>query len=60
MGSGGRVPLKFDPNVKVRGGPKDAGGVGFFPGSIVALKGKNGGGGWFTVSEIVVVRLLAS
>lgn len=60
MGSGGRTPLKFDPIVKIRGGPKGAGGVGLFPGAIVALKGKNGGGGWFNVSEILTVCIRSS
>ena len=55
MGSGIRVPFRFDPNVKVRGGKREAGGVGMFPGAIVALRGKNGGGGWFMVSEVLSV-----
>ncbi|KII90842.1 hypothetical protein PLICRDRAFT_137336 [Plicaturopsis crispa FD-325 SS-3] len=53
MGSGARVPLRFDSQVRVRGAPRGAGGVGLFPGAIVALKGKNGGGGSFAVSEIL-------
>ncbi|KAL6302805.1 DNA polymerase alpha, subunit B [Sparassis latifolia] len=53
MGSGARVPLRFDSNVKLRGGSQGSGGVGLFPGAIVALRGKNGGGGWFSVSEIL-------
>lgn len=56
MGSGARIPLKFDPAVKVRGGPQGVGGVGLFPGAIVALNGKNGGGGWFLVDEVLAVR----
>jgi hypothetical protein len=55
MGSGARVPLRFVPDVKIRGGAKGAGGIGFFPGAIVALRGKNGGGGWFLVTEILAV-----
>lgn len=55
MGSGTRMPLRFEPEVKVRGGPKGIGGIGLFPGEIVALKGKNGGGGWFLVDEILAV-----
>jgi hypothetical protein len=57
MGSGVRVPLKFIPNLKVRGGPKGQANVSLFPGAIVALKGKNGGGGWFSVFEVMAVRL---
>jgi DNA polymerase alpha subunit B len=56
MGSGVRVPLKFMPDVKVRGGPKGQANVGLFPGAIVALKGRNGGGGWFSVAEVLTVR----
>jgi DNA polymerase alpha subunit B len=56
MGSGVRVPLKFMPDLKVRGGPKGQANIGLFPGAIVALKGKNGGGGWFSVSEVMTVR----
>lgn len=50
-----RVPVRFEPSLKIRGGAKGAGGLGFFPGMMVALKGKNGGGGWFSVSEILIV-----
>ncbi|KAI0916967.1 hypothetical protein AcW1_007714 [Taiwanofungus camphoratus] len=53
MGSGVRIPLRFDPNVRVRQGKQGVGGVGLFPGAIVALRGKNGGGGWFLVTEIL-------
>lgn len=58
MGAGARVPLKFDPNVRLRGAKKGIGGVGFFPGAIVALRGKNGGGGWFTVTEVLPVGVV--
>jgi DNA polymerase alpha subunit B len=57
MGSGVRVSLKFMPNFKVRGGPKGQANVSVFPGAIVALKGSNRGGGWFSVSEVMTVRL---
>jgi len=57
MGSGVRVPLKFAPNFKVRGGPKGQANISLFPGAIVALKGSNRGGGWFSVSEVMTVRL---
>ncbi|KAL0952801.1 hypothetical protein HGRIS_007026 [Hohenbuehelia grisea] len=61
MGSGGRVPLRFDPSLKVRVAGRREGkeregqayNAGLFPGMIVALKGKNGGGGWFAVEEIL-------
>ncbi|EKM49604.1 uncharacterized protein PHACADRAFT_166969 [Phanerochaete carnosa HHB-10118-sp] len=53
MGSGVRVSLRLDPNVRLKGAKKGIGGVGFFPGAIVALRGSNGGGGWFTVTEVL-------
>lgn len=52
MGSGVRVPLRFGMPLKVHGSNR----VGFFPGMIVALRGRNGGGGWFLVSEVLSVR----
>ncbi|KAL7279908.1 hypothetical protein ACG7TL_006317 [Trametes sanguinea] len=55
MGSGARVPLRFDPGVNVRRGPRGVGGQGVFPGAIVALRGKNGGGGSFVASEILAL-----
>ena len=58
MGSGARVQLRFDPNVKVRRGKKGMGGQGLFPGAIVALKGKNGGGGAFLATEILSVSVI--
>ena len=60
MGSGVRVPLRFAANFKVRGGPKGQANVSLFPGAIVALKGRNGGGGWFSVNEVLSVRLFTS
>lgn len=55
LSSGTRVQLRFDPSIKIRGGVQGAGSVGLFPGTMVALRGKNGGGGWFLVNEILVV-----
>lgn len=55
LSSGSRVPLRFGPSLKIRGGAQGAGGVGLFPGAMIALRGKNGGGGWFLVSEVLVV-----
>lgn len=51
-GSGSRVPLRFSPNMILRGSTQGAPGIGLFPGAIVSLKGKNGGGGFFVVEEI--------
>ncbi|KAF8440881.1 DNA polymerase alpha/epsilon subunit B-domain-containing protein [Boletus edulis BED1] len=55
MGSGVRVPLRFAPETKLRGGIKGVGGMSFFPGAIVALRGRNGGGGFFLVEEILTL-----
>lgn len=54
--SGARVPLGFETSLRVRGGARGASGLGLFPGAIVALKGKNGGGGRFSATEILAVR----
>ena len=55
LGSGSRIPLRFAPVIKIRGCATGSGSLGLFPGAIVALKGRNGGGGWFQVSEILGV-----
>ncbi|KAL4252758.1 DNA polymerase alpha subunit B [Pleurotus pulmonarius] len=60
MGSGRRVPLRFEPTLKIRGGPKGVTKSGFFPGMITALKGRNGGGGWFAVDEVICLPPLKS
>ncbi|OJA07789.1 hypothetical protein AZE42_06739 [Rhizopogon vesiculosus] len=54
-GDGLRVRLQLAPDLKIRGGYKGLGGVGLFPGAVVALKGRNGGGGYFIASEILAV-----
>ncbi|KAF8558385.1 DNA polymerase alpha subunit B [Imleria badia] len=53
MGSGVRVPIRLAPEAKLRGGIKGVGGMSFFPGAIVALRGRNGGGGFFLVEELL-------
>ena len=58
LASGARVPLRFDQSLKIRGGSTGVGSIGLFPGAIVALKGRNGGGGWFLVTEILSVRVI--
>ncbi|KAJ7695995.1 DNA polymerase alpha/epsilon subunit B-domain-containing protein [Mycena rosella] len=60
MGNGARVPLRFDWNLKIRGGAQGSGSTAFFPGAIAALRGKNGGGGYFQVSEIFTLPPLLS
>ena len=54
-GSGARVPLRFDTNIRVRQPRSGANGFGLFPGAIVALRGRNGGGGWFNATELLTV-----
>lgn len=54
-GSGERVPLKFEPDFTVRGSQDVNAGKSLFPGEILALRGRNGGGGWFSVKEILPV-----
>ncbi|KAI0279236.1 DNA polymerase alpha subunit B [Russula aff. rugulosa BPL654] len=39
----------------IRGGSKGQANVGLFPGAIVALKGRNGSGDWFSVSEVMTL-----
>lgn len=56
-GSGSRVLLRFNPTLGVKGVVEGSAGLGIFPGAIVVLKGRNGAGEWFAVSEIWTVRL---
>ncbi|KAG8691228.1 DNA-directed DNA polymerase alpha subunit pol12 [Ceratobasidium sp. 423] len=56
MGMGVRIPLEFDANVKIRcASSRGTGstGMGLFPGMVVALKGRNGSGDSFVVSEFL-------
>jgi hypothetical protein len=53
-GAGVRVMLRFDENCVVRNGAAE-GGIGLFPGMIVGVKGRNAGGGYFSVKEIFQV-----
>lgn len=54
-GYGRRVWLKWDDQLKIRGVGSGEGGVGLFPGAIVGVKGRNGGGTYFSVQEILTV-----
>ncbi|KAJ7504998.1 hypothetical protein B0H11DRAFT_2343456 [Mycena galericulata] len=49
MGNGVRVPLRFHANLKICGGAQGSGSGIFFSGAIAALRGKNGGGGYFQI-----------
>ena len=47
--------MKFDEGIVLRGAPRGCGGIGLFAGELVAVKGRNGGGMAFSVSEILMV-----
>ncbi|TFK40723.1 DNA polymerase alpha/epsilon subunit B-domain-containing protein [Crucibulum laeve] len=55
LSSGARIPLRLDVLLRMRGNAPGAGGFGLFPGAIVALRGKNGGGGYFLATEILAM-----
>jgi DNA polymerase alpha subunit B len=55
LASGARVPLRLDPAIKVKGCVQGSGGHGFYPGQIVALQGRNGGGGYFHATSILSI-----
>jgi len=55
LASGSRVLLKFEPDVVVRGAPPGAQGFGCFPGEIVGVRGRNGGGKLLAVKEVLMV-----
>ena len=56
LGSGKRIALRFVPGqTKLRGGPPGVQSFGVFPGALVGLKGRNGGGGFFAVDEVLLV-----
>ncbi|KAI9635169.1 DNA polymerase alpha subunit B N-terminal-domain-containing protein [Dioszegia hungarica] len=57
LGSGKRIALRFPPGeVIMKGGPPGVKTFGVFPGCLVCVKGKNGGGGFFAVEEVVVAQ----
>ncbi|KAJ7779978.1 hypothetical protein B0H16DRAFT_1711208 [Mycena metata] len=58
LGNGARVPLPFDWDLKIHRGALGNGSVAFFPGVLVALRGRNGGGGYFQVSEVLMPPVL--
>lgn len=55
LGGGKVVPLRFAPQgtLKVRGGAPGVRGFGLFPGALVCVKGRNGGGNAFVVDEVL-------
>ncbi|EAU86107.1 alpha DNA polymerase [Coprinopsis cinerea okayama7 len=55
LSSGARVPLRLDPAIQVKGAVQGSRGYGLFPGQIVALQGKNGGGGYFYATTILAI-----
>lgn len=58
-GGGKRISLRFPPGeVIMRGGQPGGKAFGIFPGCLVCVKGRNGGGGFFAVEEVLVVSCL--
>lgn len=56
LGGGKRISLRFaGGQLKVRGGAAGVMGFGLFPGCLVCVKGRNGGGGVFVVDEVLLV-----
>ena len=55
MGGGHRVELRFEDGLKIKGSGEGDGGAGLFPGGIVGVKGRNVGGQFFNVNEIIMV-----
>ena len=57
LGGGRRIGLKFKGagELKVRGGAPGVKGFGVFPGCLVCVKGRNGGGEAFVVEEVLMV-----
>ena len=55
LGGGKRIGLRFATQLKVRGGAAGVKGFGLFPGCLVCVKGRNGGGGVFVVDEVLMV-----
>ncbi|CAK9784941.1 DNA polymerase alpha, subunit B [Cutaneotrichosporon oleaginosum] len=55
LGGGHVVPLRFAPSgeLKVRGGAPGVRGFGLFPGALVCVMGRNGGGNAFVVQEVL-------
>lgn len=53
--AGTRGPIKFNPDLKIRGARPGTSSIGFFPGAIAAFKGRNATGDWFQVSEVLSV-----
>ena len=57
LGGGRRVSLRFaSPDaLRVRGGAPGVKGFGLFPGCLVCVRGRNGGGGVFVAEEVLMV-----
>ena len=56
LGAGKRISLKFKGpgELKVRGGAPGVKGFGVYPGCLVCVKGRNGGGNSFVVEEVLL------
>lgn len=57
LGGGSRVELRFDSACTVRGLAGGDGGAGLFPGALVGVRGRNVGGHYFNVTELLMVSV---
>lgn len=55
LGSGSRTELRFDSSCTSRGVAGGDGGAGLFPGALVGVRGRNVGGQFFNVTELLMV-----
>jgi hypothetical protein len=55
IGHGRRIRLQWADDLKVHGVGAREEGIGLFPGAIIGLRGRNGGGTYFSAQEILSV-----
>jgi DNA polymerase alpha subunit B len=57
LGSGKRIAMRFAPPgvLKVRGNAPGVKGFGVYPGCLIGVRGRNGGGDAFVVDEVLLV-----
>lgn len=58
IGHGRRIRLQWSDDLKVHGVGSNEGGIGLFPGAVVGLRGRNGGGAYFNVQEILSMPIV--
>ncbi|MBW0519102.1 hypothetical protein O181_058817 [Austropuccinia psidii MF-1] len=57
IGHGRRIRLQWHPQLKVHGVGSHEDGIGLFPGAILGLSGRNAGGTYFSVHEILAMPM---